>query len=246
MHSISLIIVGVLLAITICPFTSHATTTESTELEEPKILPLTDAKATNDDPKVGYSELWQEDDREVLIRNERGAKDNNGQGTTTGKKNKKEKNQMNNNKNSQKHLNKSPDTNSDTQNIPNNTQQQHQTNVKKHQQKHEKHEKNSKKHGTTEKPKQKDESKENDFCSHFRGMNTFMIFYFMFSPLDLRNLFIAFSSVHQSSSKLLIHIFPLSLPLVLFFLSTLAQTHAVIQKALGLSVIQKLILVLEH
>jgi hypothetical protein len=153
-----------LLAITICPFTSYATTTvESTELEEPKTLPLTDAKTTNDDPKLGYSELWQEDDREVLIRNERGAKDNNGQGTTTGKKqNKKEKNQMNNNKNSQKHLNKSqsPDTNSDSQNIPNNTQQQqHQTNVKKHQQKHEKHEKNSKKHGTTEKPKPKDESK---------------------------------------------------------------------------------------
>lgn len=184
MHSISLIIVGVLLAITICPFTSHATTTESTELEEPKILPLTDAKITNDEPKVGYSEFWQEDDREVLIRNERGAKDNNGQGTTSGKKqNKKEKNQMNNNKNSQKHLNKSPDTNSDTQNIPNNTQQHHQTNVKKHQQKHEKHEKNSKKHGTTEKPKQKDESKENDLFNHFRGMNTFMIFlFYVFTP----------------------------------------------------------------
>lgn len=172
MHSISLIIVGLLLAIAICPFTSYATTTESSELEEPKILPLTDAKTTNENPKLGISELWQEDDREVLIRNERGAKDNNGQGTTTGKKqNKKDKN---NNKNSQKHINKSPDTNSDTQNIPNNThQQQHQTNVKKHQQKHEKHEKNSKKHGTTEKPKQKDESKKLS-CPITWGMNTIL------------------------------------------------------------------------
>lgn len=182
MHSISLIIVGLLL--TICPFTSYATTTESTELEEPKILPLTDAKTTNDDPKLGYSELWQEDDREVLIRNERGAKDNNGQGTTTGKKqNKRGKNQMNDNKNSQKHLNKSTDTNSDSQNInSNNTQQQHQTNVKKHQQKHEKHEKNSKKHGTTEKPKPKDESKKQRL-EITQGMNTFMIFlFYVFTP----------------------------------------------------------------
>lgn len=179
MHSISLFIVGVLLAITICPYTSYATTTESTELEEPKILPLTDAKTSNDDPKLGYSELWQEDDREVLIRNERGAKDN-VQGTTTGKKqNKKDKNQMN--KNSQKHLNK-PDTNlnSDTQNIPNNTpqQQQHQTNVKKHQQKHEKHEKNSKKHASTEKPKPKDESKTTIEELATLGMNTLFLLFF--------------------------------------------------------------------
>lgn len=167
MHSISLAIVGVLL-VTISPYSIHATTTETAEIEEPKILPLQDAKSVNNDPKLGYSELWQEDDREVLIRNERGAKDNNGQATTTtGKKqNKKDKNQMNN-KNVQKHqqhqqqnLNKSPDvTNLDSQNIPNNTPQQHahQTNVKKHQQKHEKN--NNKKHASTEKPKQNDESK---------------------------------------------------------------------------------------
>lgn len=165
MHSISLAIVGVLL-VTLCPYTTFATTTETAELEEPKILPLQEAKSVNNDPKLGYSELWQEDDREVLIRNERGAKDNNGQATTTtGKKqNKKDKNQMNN-KNVQKqqqqhqNLNKSPDTtNLDSQNIPNNTPQHaHQTNVKKHQQKHEKN--NNKKHASTEKPKQNDESK---------------------------------------------------------------------------------------
>lgn len=169
MHSISLAIVGVLL-VTLCPYTTYATTTETAEIEEPKTLPLQDAKSANDDPKLGYSELWQEDDREVLIRNERGAKDNNGQATTTtGKKqNKKDKNQLNN-KNVQKqqqqqahqNLNKSPDTsNLDSQNIPNNNtpqQHAHQTNVKKHQQKHEKN--NSKKHASTEKPKQNDESK---------------------------------------------------------------------------------------
>ena len=169
MKSISLFIAGVLLVI--LPLTSCVTTTESSELEEPKILPLTDAKNTND--KSGYSELWQEDDREVLIRNERGAKDNNGQATTTGKRqNKKDKNQLNNHKNPQKISNKSPDatTNSNTQNIPNNTK--HQTNVKKHQPKHEKHEKNNKKHGTTEKPKEKGESKKFN-KGHVQGMKTF-------------------------------------------------------------------------
>lgn len=187
MHSISLFIVGVL-AITICPYT-HATTTESTELEEPKILPLTDAKTTNDNPKQGLSEFWQEDEREVLIRNERGAKDNNGQGTTTGKKqNKKEKNQLN--KNSQKHLNKSPDTNSDPQNIPNNTQQQqHQTNVKKHQQKHEKHEKNSKKHGTTEKPKPRDESKNYQSLGISRDEHIIIYYILCFHPLIYKKKF---------------------------------------------------------
>lgn len=163
MHSISLAIVGVLLAVTLCPFIIHATTTEPAELEEPKILPLTDAKTASNDPKLGVSELWQEDDREVLIRNSRGAKDN-GQGTTTGKKqnNKKDKNQLNNSKNVQKqqqHItNPSPDTNLDSQTIPNNTpqQHQHQTNVKKHQ-KHEKN--NNKKHVATEKPKEKSDRK---------------------------------------------------------------------------------------
>lgn len=188
MHSISLVIVGVLLVITLCPFITYATTTETAELEEPKILPLTsgDKKNKNDDTKLSYSELWQEDDREVLIRNERGTKDSNGQGTTTGKKqNKKDKNQMNN-KNVQKQqqqqqLNKSPDTkqNLDSQFLPNNNtpsptqQQSHQTNVKKHQTKHEKHEKNSnKKHASTEKPKTKNESKK-----------------FFFKLWDMENLF---------------------------------------------------------
>lgn len=174
MHSISLILIGVLFAI--CPYNAHGTTTEpTTEIEEPKILPLTDALKTIDDNKLPFKrEVWQEDDREVLIRNERGTKEN---GSTTGKKqkdnnNKKDKNIPKNVQN--KHnLNKPSDTNSEI-NINNTTQET----VKKHQHqlKHEKHEKNinnhnqhhnrnnnqnNKKHASTEKPKQKDESKRN-------------------------------------------------------------------------------------
>jgi hypothetical protein len=173
MHSISLILIGVLLAV--CPFT-HGTTTESTELEEPKILPLTDALKTSssvDDTKTPFKrEVWQEDDREVLIRNERGTKDNGSGSTTSGKKqkdnthnnnNKKDKNS----KNAQKqHLNKTnSDTNPNSDTTINTTTQETVKKHQHHQQKHEKHEKNvhnnNRKHASTEKPKQKDESKTN-------------------------------------------------------------------------------------
>jgi hypothetical protein len=163
MHSISLILIGILFTITVCPYHAYGTTTENTELEEPKILPLTAdvINTSNDDSKFVKKEFWQEDDGEVLIRNERGAKDN-GSGSTTGKKqNKKDKN-LNSMKNAPKqHTNKNPDTNSE---IMPSTSTSTQETVKKHQQKHEKHEKNSnnnKKHANTEKPKHKDESKEN-------------------------------------------------------------------------------------
>lgn len=158
MHSISLVVIGVLLTIA----NTYGTTTEPNEIEEPKILSLTDAKISSnaDETKTPYKrEVWQEDDHEVLIRNERGTKDN-GSGATTGKKqNKKDKN-PNNTKNAQKqNLNKPSDTNSDT---PNTTTQE---TVKKHHQKHEKNinsnnNNNNKKHATTtEKLKHKEESK---------------------------------------------------------------------------------------
>lgn len=82
MHSISLVALGLLLAtVCCCPFAAHATTTETIELEEPKILPLTDAlktsSANEEEAKSPFKrEVWQEDDREVLIRSERGTKDN--------------------------------------------------------------------------------------------------------------------------------------------------------------------------
>ncbi|KAG5679211.1 hypothetical protein PVAND_008796 [Polypedilum vanderplanki] len=169
MHSISLILIGVLLII--CPYI-NATTTETTELEEPKILPLTDAlKTTNvDDTKSPFKrEVWQEDDREVLIRNERGTKDN-GSGSTSGKKqksdnnnnNKKDKKEPKNiHKQQQQHLNKNSDTNSETINTTQETVKKHQH----HQQKHEKNVNNNKKHASTEKPKHKDENS----CRYTKG-----------------------------------------------------------------------------
>jgi hypothetical protein len=177
MHSISLVLIGVLLAIC-CPYHVQGTTTEATtaEVEEPKILPLTDALKSIDDNKYPFKrEVWQEDDREVLIRNERGAKEN-GSGSTTGKK-QKENNHNKKDKNIQKnvqkqHLNKTTDTNSETINTTQETVKKHQ-----HQQKHEKHEKNinnhnnsnnnqnNKKHANSEKPKQKDENS----CRYTKG-----------------------------------------------------------------------------
>lgn len=166
MHSISLILIGVLLVI--CPYVRATTTTETTELEEPKILPLTDALKTSsaDETKSPFKrEVWQEDDREVLIRNERGTKDN-GSGSTSGKKQKHDNSKNNKDKKDpnkhalkqqQQHLNKTPDTNSES--TINTTQET----VKKHQHHQQKHEKNgnNKKHASTEKPKHKDESKRN-------------------------------------------------------------------------------------
>lgn len=164
MHSISLIVIGVLLTITICPYYTNGNTTENTELEEPVMMALSSSSKI-DDSKLPYKrEVWQESEGEVLIRNERGTKEN-GSGSTTGKKqNKKDNNNKNpnNTKNAQKqqHLNKTSDTNSKLDNIPSTTQET----VKKHQQKHEKHDKmnsnSNKKHASTDKQKHKDESKQ--------------------------------------------------------------------------------------
>lgn len=62
------------------------------ELEPPHALPLTAAvaaaapSAAKSPSTAGLGEIWQEDDREVLIRNERGAKNNNGGAGGSGKK----------------------------------------------------------------------------------------------------------------------------------------------------------------
>lgn len=159
MHSISLVAVGILLAITICPYNTNGTTTENTELEEPVMMAL----SSKPEEKTPYKrEVWQESEGEVLIRNERGTKEN-GSGSTTGKKqNKKDNKNPNNTKNAhkQQHLNKTSDTYSKSENIPSTTQET----VRKHQQKHEKHENkmnsnSNKKHASTDKQKHKDESK---------------------------------------------------------------------------------------
>lgn len=72
------------------PVRTLATTPETEVIEEPKALPLQTAHLAAQ-PKDTV-EIWQENDHEVLIRNERGAKDlNNGQTTTTGKKGKKDR-----------------------------------------------------------------------------------------------------------------------------------------------------------
>jgi hypothetical protein len=164
MHSISLIWIGVLLALCCCPHTLTATTTaEPMEVEEPKTLPLTDAKTAvaAEDTSSFRREVWQEDDREVLIRNERGTKDN-GSGSTSGKKQKQDTSTRKDKhtqkqKQQQQHSNKTPDTNPDSSaNTTQETVKKHQH----HQQKHEKNSHNNKKHAqSTEKPKQKDESK---------------------------------------------------------------------------------------
>ncbi|XP_070490305.1 pleiotrophin-A-like isoform X2 [Chironomus tepperi] len=79
MHSISLVAVGILLAITICPYNTNGTTTENTELEEPVMMAL----SSKPEEKTPYKrEVWQESEGEVLIRNERGTKEN-GSGSTT-------------------------------------------------------------------------------------------------------------------------------------------------------------------
>lgn len=141
-----------LMAVVSLPALAFATTTEGSELEEPKILPLTDALKSDDDNKMkNVNEIWQEDVHEVVIRKQRGAKEN-GAGTTTGKK--KERKDRNGSSTTTKvpKLDKNSDINSDT----NTTQEPI---GKKHQHHQSKHEKtNSKKHTSTIKPKPKDES----------------------------------------------------------------------------------------
>lgn len=70
---------------------------ESETIEEPKILPVKEASKHTDNKNDNVEEIWQETEREVLIRSERGAKDQNG-GTTSGKKGKNSKEKQNRNK----------------------------------------------------------------------------------------------------------------------------------------------------
>ncbi|CAO1372672.1 unnamed protein product [Diamesa serratosioi] len=62
-------------ALSTFPVRASGFTTEisESEIEEPKTLPLTAAQDLKAMKNV--NEIWQEDEREVLIRNERGAKD---------------------------------------------------------------------------------------------------------------------------------------------------------------------------
>lgn len=179
MNSMIFILVAVLAVATFPPFalsldskvvTSSTTTTEGSELDEPKILPLTDTN--KNDVVKNVNEIWQEDDREVLIRNERGAKDSSGSGattTTTGKKNKKEKNLNNRNvqkqQQQQQHLNKNTE-NANLETLSTTTQET----IKNKNQHHSKHDKtnNSKKHNSsTVKPKVSEESKTKNFFYYF-------------------------------------------------------------------------------
>lgn len=152
MHSLSLALVALMAVITL-PTLTIANTTEGTELEEPKTLPLTDALKSDDEKQMkNVNEIWQEDVHEVVIRKQRGAKEN-GSGTTTGKK--KERKDKNLTTKAPK-LNK----NSENTNLETNNNTTQETIIgKKHQHHQSKHEKtNSKKHTSTIKPKPKDES----------------------------------------------------------------------------------------
>lgn len=159
MHSLSMALIAVMAVITLPALTfalDYSNGTEGSEIEEPKILPLTAALKSDDERQLkNVNEIWQEDVHEVVIRKQRGAKEN-GAGTTTGKKKeRKEKNTSSTTKVPK--LDRNSDTNLETNNNTSTTQepigkkhQHHQSN---------KHEKtNSKKHSSTIKPKTKDES----------------------------------------------------------------------------------------
>ncbi|CRK95861.1 CLUMA_CG009308, isoform A [Clunio marinus] len=160
MHSLSMAIIA-LLAISTLPILSFANTTEGTELEEPKTLPLTNAaKADEEKQMKNVNEIWQEDVHEVVIRKQRGAKDN-VSGTTSGKK-KERKDKHGNGTTKVPKTNKNLNTNLEA-NSDNTT---HDPIGKKHhhQSKHEKTN-NSKKHTSTIKPKPKDENS----CRYTKG-----------------------------------------------------------------------------
>lgn len=151
MHSLSVVLFA-LMAVISLPALAIANTTEGSELEEPKTLPLTDAVKSDDEKTLkNVSEFWQEDVNEVVIRKQRGAKEN-GAATTTGKK-KERKEKHGSTTTKAPKIEKSTDTNLD---INNTTQEPI---GKKHQHHQSKHEKpNSKKHSSTIKPKPNNES----------------------------------------------------------------------------------------
>lgn len=80
----------VIASITIFPAITYGATTTEIE-EQPHALPIVTADAAQNTA----GEIWQEDEREVLIRSERGAKNVAGATGGAGKKNKR----INNNKN---------------------------------------------------------------------------------------------------------------------------------------------------
>lgn len=161
MHSLSLTIIA-LMAVVSLPALTFANTTEGSELEEPKILPLTDALKSEEDKQMkNVNEIWQEDVHEVVIRKQRGAKDN-GQGTTTGKKKeRKEKHASSSTSTSSTTKSPNPDKDSNTNLETNQNTTQEPIGHKKHQHHQSKHDKtnSNKKHTSTIKPKPNDESK---------------------------------------------------------------------------------------
>lgn len=139
------------MAVITLPALTLANTTEDSELEQPKALPLADATKTDEQLK-NVNEIWEEEVHEVVIRKQRGAKENTS-GATGKKKERKDKNGVSTTTKVPK-LNKNSDTNLETNN--NTTQEPI---GKKHQHHQSKHDKiNSKKHTSTIKPKPKDES----------------------------------------------------------------------------------------
>lgn len=96
-----------ILAMTVMAFlprTTYGSTTTEVE-EQPRALPVTAAENQKQQPAPAQpqqnlaAEVWQEDDREVLIRSVRGAKNNNNNGANNGSgSGKKEKNKRVNNR----------------------------------------------------------------------------------------------------------------------------------------------------
>lgn len=102
-----------ILAMTVMAFlprTTYGSTTTEVE-EQPRALPITAAENQKQQPAPALAaapaqlqpnlaaEVWQEDDREVLIRSVRGAKNNNNNGANNGSgSGKKEKNKRVNNR----------------------------------------------------------------------------------------------------------------------------------------------------
>jgi hypothetical protein len=133
--------------------------------EEPKTLPLQEASNNIDNKKKvvqNVQEIWQETEREVLIRSERGAKDQNG-GTTSGKKGNKKENKKDKSKlteqqrQAQQQLQQLQESH---KSHPNPSQKNPKNNTLSHQKHHQKQNKTDKKNpNANKKEKQVDESK---------------------------------------------------------------------------------------
>lgn len=141
-------VIFALVAVISLPYLTTAETTEGTELEEPKTLPLTDAVKNTEQAK-SINEFWTEDVNEVVIRKQRGAKEQSGAG-----KKKERKHGASTTTTTTKMPKPEIDTNLESTQSTSTTQDS-----KKHQHHQSKHDKiNSKKHLSTIKPKTKTES----------------------------------------------------------------------------------------